>query len=192
MVSIQKVLAIALSLVALNMAPPPGKAALLRGYINHTQEAADTFQGSSKTPPVASESFPATYEGSWRCQTEVIDSAVPSVSVGQSIVCEIHFTRLPDGQVVASWNQPGWLQTQSSITIKGSLEACEDRINYYYGDGLNGAWAARCHDRFCQVGPDSIVSNSYVDQYRDGQYLGRYQTKSVLYRLGDERKLAQN
>jgi hypothetical protein len=141
---------------------------------------------------VRADSLPAAYEGSWRCLTVVTDSAVGAVSAGQKLESDVDFVRTADGRVVARWRQPGWTETQSSILTWSAREGQVDRTSYFYGERLNGAWAARARDRFTQVGDDKIVAQSYVDQYIDGQYLGRYRTKSVLVRTSGPGDLALN
>ena len=98
------------------------------------------------------------------------------------MISDVEFVRKPDGRIVASWVQPGWTETQSSILTWSTTEGQVDRTNYYYGDKMNGAWAAKSRDKFTQLDNNRIASTSYVDQYIDGHYLGRYRTKSVLVR----------
>lgn len=170
----------------------PGHATLLRGYVSETQEQSETRDLSNQTitGSVRSDSLPAGFEGSWQCVTVVTESAVPSVPSGQKMVSDVQFVRKGDGRVVANWNQPGWTETQSSILTWSAAEGQVDRTNYFYGEKMNGAWAARSRDKFTQLDPDRIVAQSYVDQYIDGHYLGRYRTKSVLLRTAGAADLA--
>ncbi len=172
-----------LSLVLL-IAAVPAQATFLRGYLQQDQDA------SPLSGAVADDSFPVSFEGAWRCVTMVTESAVASVPAGMKIISEVGFSKSSDGRVVARWNQPGWTETQSSITPLSPAEATMDRTNYYTADGLNGGWAARSRDRLKQVTEDEIVSTSCVDQYIDGQYLGRYKTQSILYRLDATQNVA--
>jgi hypothetical protein len=163
---------------------------LLKGYVNENQTletGADQQSQSTLSGAVQAESFPSTYEGNWQIHTEVTDSAVESVPAGQKMVSNIDFVRKPDGRVVANWNQPGWTETKVSITSYSTSEAMTDRTTYYYGERMNGSWAARSRDSFTQVEPNKMIAKSYIDQYIDGQYLGRYRTKSVLVRETDNK-----
>jgi hypothetical protein len=161
---------------------------LLKGYVNETQTLdAGADQSTTLNAAVQAESFPSTYEGTWQVHTEVTDSAVETVPSGQKMVSNIDFVRRPDGRVVANWNQPGWTETKVSITSYSTSEAMTDRTTYYYGERMNGSWAARSRDSFTQVEPNKMIAKSYIDQYIDGQYLGRYRTKSVLLRATDNR-----
>ncbi len=157
---------------------------LLRGYVSEDQELTESrqLQNQPVTGSLRSDSLPATYEGSWRCATVVTDSQVTAVPVGQRMMSDVEFVRKPDGRIVASWVQPGWTETQSSILTWSPTEGQVDRTNYYYGEKMNGAWAARSRDKFAQIDHNRITSSSYIDQYIDGHYLGRYRTKSVLVR----------
>lgn len=141
------------------------------------------------TPPP--NSFPANYSGRWQCVTRVVDSAVDSVAVGTELKSEVCFVDVPDGRVVARWVQPGWTETQASAMSWSSREAQTDRTSYYYGEGMNGSWASRSRDHFLQVGIDRLECKSYVDQYLDGRYIGRYRTISILSRLGTVSTIAQ-
>jgi hypothetical protein len=174
----------------------PVQATLLKGYVNENQ----TLEGQTQTGgaeqstlngAIQAESFPASYEGTWQIQTEVTDSAVETVQAGQKMISNIDFVRKPDGRIVANWNQPGWTETKVSIKSYSTTEAMTDRTTYYYGERMNGSWAARSRDSFTQIEPHKMIAKSYVDQYIDGQYLGRYRTKSVLFRSGDN-KVALN
>lgn len=135
-------------------------------------------------------SFPATYQGAWYCQTTVVDSTLPAVLQGQVIGSEVVFFLSKDGGIHARWNQPGWVETQSQAITFNGTEAKADRTTYYFGDNMQGSWAARARDQFAQTGPDIISAKSYVDQYLDGQYLGRYRTVSVLKRSSTSQNMA--
>jgi hypothetical protein len=172
----------------------PGQATpLLKGYVNENQsldgQASTNPQHSSSTlnAAIQADSFPSTFEGTWQIQTEVTDSAVETVQAGQKLVSNIDFIRKPDGRIVANWNQPGWTETKVSITSYSTSEAMTDRTTYYYGERMNGSWAARSRDSFTQIEPNKMIAKSYVDQYIDGNYLGRYRTKSVLFRHTDNK-----
>jgi hypothetical protein len=183
----------------------PAQAMLLSGQVEQAEEvkevelqnqkpqaAPPNFQGQQQKPkaeqarpqsPTAN-SFPASYQGAWYCETTVIDSTLPAVAKGQVIGSEVVFYSSKDGTIHARWNQPGWVETQSQAITFNGTEAKADRTTYYFGDNMQGNWAARGRDQFAQTGPDAISAKSYVDQYMDGQYLGRYRTVSVLKRTG--------
>jgi hypothetical protein len=58
-----------------------------------------------------------------------------------------------------------------------------DKTNYFYGDHANGAWAARSRDSYQVLEKNRMISESEVDQYINGRYVGRYRTRSTLVRL---------
>jgi hypothetical protein len=130
-------------------------------------------------------SFPYSFAGVWRCETTVVDSGVSAILPGQKSVSEISFKHAPDGRTVASWAQPGWTEAEASQVSFSAEKARVDRTNYYWADGVKGAWAARSRDDFTRVSDNQMISKSYIDQYVDGQYVGRYRTTSVLYRISD-------
>jgi len=142
------------------------------------------------TPPP--NSFPANYSGRWQCVTRVVDSAVDTVTIGTEMKSEVCFVDVPEGRVVARWVQPGWTETQASAMSWSSREAQTDRTSYYFGEGMDGSWASRSRDHFMQVGTDKLECKSYVDQYMDGRYIGRYRTISVLSRVGTVNTIAQS
>lgn len=153
------------------------------------KRATPATQQPSPTKP-STNSFPTTYQGAWYCQTTVVDSTLPAVLQGQVIGSEVVFFLSKDGGIHARWNQPGWVETQSQAITFNGTEAKADRTTYYFGDNMQGSWAARARDQFAQTGPDTISAKSYVDQYLDGQYLGRYRTVSVLKRSGASQNMA--
>lgn len=146
-------------------------------------------QGSGPIPP---NSFPQGFAGRWQCQTRVTDSAVESVAVGTNLVSEVQFEKRADGRVVAVWLQPGWTESQAAAVAWNANEARVDRTCYYFGDGMNGAWASRSRDHFVAKSADNMECDSYIDQYLDGRYLGRYRTVSVLTRLGTINTIARS
>lgn len=192
--------AITMCVIFVSAIAPGQTATLLRGYVNQTQEQAEaqdlakTEQASTAKPltgTVYSGSFPATYEGNWRCVTVVTDSTIESVPNGQQMESEIQFLRSHDGRILAKWNQAGWVESQANVTAWNATEAQIDRTDYYYGEGFNGNWAARSRDRFAQVDRAKMMAQSYVDQYIDGRFMGRYRTKSTLYRQDNQRDVAE-
>lgn len=138
---------------------------------------------SSVPSNLPANSFPSTFLGRWHCVTEVVDSYVRDVGVGTKMVSEVKFSRKPDGRVVADWLQPGWTESQAFAVSWSDQEARVDRTCYYFGDGMQGAWASRSRDHFIMQEPAKMLCKSYIDQYIDGRYLGRYRTVSVLTRI---------
>ena len=138
--------------------------------------------GANLGSSVQRESFPESYEGSWRCESVVTDSAVASVTPGQKVICEVQFVRDAQGKVLSSWNQDGWAEGQSSVIAVNNLESQMDRTSYCTEQGSDGMWSARARGNYIQINGAVIIARSVVDQYMDGQYLGRYHTTSILHR----------
>jgi hypothetical protein len=167
-------------------------APMLQGYVKSDKQIEGqtpvSCAVSTPAPEVVSpldNSFPPSYAGHWRCLSQVVDSSVDSVPVGDKNISEIIFARLNDGRVAAKWNQPGWTETKASISSFNNKEAKLDRTNYYFGNRQAGAWAARSCDHFTMVSPTQIIADSYIDQYQDGTYLGRYRTQSILVKVSE-------
>ena len=179
------VITLALSLFSV----APAQATLLHGYVNDSASAAagsKVFSASVKeaAAPTRSDSFPAEVQGTWQCVSVVTDSLVDTVQPGQQIVSRMDFVKAADGRVVARFQQPGWTETQASVTAFSTASYVLDKTNYFYGDRSGGAWAARSRDHYQLVGADRMVADSEVDQYIDGRYVGRYMTRSTLVRVG--------
>jgi hypothetical protein len=164
----------------------PAQARMIAGHLEQNCNAItrDTSlaSGALQNAAIHANSFPETYEGRWRCETVVTDSAVQSIVPGQKVVCEVNFIKDASGKVQSVWSQDGWSEGQSSVTSFSSSEAQMDRTSYQTSDGQDGMWAARAKGNFTQVNGAAIIARSVVDQYIDGQYVGRYHTTSILRR----------
>jgi hypothetical protein len=126
------------------------------------------------------DSFPPQFAGVWKVVTVVVDSAISSVPVGQRIESSVSFEQARDGRVLARWEQPGWTEANESVTPMSQNEVALERTNYYKG---GGAWAAHSRDRYLQLDSNRIAADSQVEQFVNGDFVGRYQTKSMLYRM---------
>lgn len=175
-----------LALAAVLGSVVPVQATILHGYVEEAGSTApiqsDSKSGANEAP--LANSYPTTYAGDWHCVTTVVDSGVATVPAGLTMASDVQFARTADGRITANWKQPGWTETQASVTIFSAVEARVDRTNYYVADGVQGSWAARSRDQYTQIAPSAIVAKSYVDQYQDGQFIGRYRTTSVLKKQG--------
>ena len=139
---------------------------------------------------IKSDSFPDAYEGQWQCETTVVDSAVGDVPVGVKTVSQVDFARNASGAITSTWQQNGWAEGQSTVTAFNTTEAQLDRTSYYMVGSNAGLWAARARGQYTKVAADAIIAKSVVDQYMDGQYVGRYRTTSVMRRLRPEVDMA--
>lgn len=181
--SIKKITVLSAALLA-SMAFLPAQATILHGYLEEQTQPApvqvDSTSGASETP--LPNSYPSGYQGSWHCITTVSDSGVASIPAGQTMLSDVNFVRQADGRIVANWMQPGWTESQATVTAFSNTEARVDRTNYFVCKDLDQSWAARSRDQFSQTSRESITAKSYVDQYVDGQFIGRYRTTSVLHK----------
>jgi hypothetical protein len=134
-------------------------------------------------------SYPSTFEGSWRVVSVVVDSAVSSVPIGEKVESEVDFVRSADGRIIARWGQPGWTEAKTKVMPISDREVAADRTNFFVEDG--GGWAARSQDHYMQLNGNRIAAASAVDQYVAGQYVGRYKTTSTLYRMSGNLALAE-
>lgn len=165
----------------------PVQAKLLNGHIEQIKEA-EADNGEDINNPKVSNSFPQEYIGLWRCQTSVTDSQVETVAKGTTLACDIQFVPDKTGKVTGQWIQPGWVETQVSTLSWNPQEAKVDRTSYYFGQSavMGGSWACRSRDHFIQLSKDKMECQSYIDQYLDGKYLGRYRTRSILTRVNSD------
>ena len=164
----------------------PVQAVTLAGHLEQNYAAitrgANFVQSGQLNASLQDDCFPESYEGSWRCDTVVTDSAVQTVVPGQKVQCEVKFVKDASGKIVSVWNQDGWTDGQSTVKAFNAQEAQMDRTSFQNNQGSEGMWAARARGNFTQVNGAAIIAHSVVDQYIDGQYVGRYHTTSILRR----------
>lgn len=177
------------------IAAVPAEAVLLQGYLQDEQSSGQELVpvASEIAPPAASfsldstlarDSFPNSFAGTWKCLTVVIDSAVASVEIGSRLESQVEFSRGEDGKVLAHWSQPGWTEAAMSVTALNDHEADLNRTNMYVLPAAgNSSWTAKSSDHYLQFEADQIAAVSSVDQFVNGEYLGRYRTKSLLVRI---------
>lgn len=204
----------ALAILIIGNPCQPASSMVLSGHLEHSQEAEENKQSNntgaqsglqsksqggqrqkpSTVQPGAStlnpNTFPASYVGTWSCETTVTESTVSTVEPGLVIKSDITFYPTQDGRVQAHFNQPGWIDNQCMAVTFNTNEAKSDRTSYYFGENSQGSWAARTRDQFKLINSDLISARSYVDQYLDGQYIGRYRSVSQLKRLSDTKHVA--
>lgn len=168
-----------IALVQVSLINTPVAAGVLQGRVEHSSEPPKAAY-VEKLEVSAQDSFPIAYEGKWQCVTTVTDSAVTDVIPGTVTQCQVEFKKEKDGRILAHCEQAGWTEAQNTVISFSKTEAQMDRTAYFLADGAGGAWATRSRDSFTLTSANNIVSNSYIDQYYDGRYLGRYKTNSVL------------
>ncbi|HEY9775223.1 MAG TPA: hypothetical protein V6C81_15770 [Planktothrix sp.] len=161
------------------------QATLLQGHIEHaTAGSTASFAAQVEQDRLKVNTFPSSYAGTWHCVTTVTDSAVSDVAPGTVTQCDIEFKSTSDGRIMSHWFQPGWTEGQSEVVSFSTTEAQLDRTAYYTASSPESSWAARSRETFNLTSGDEMTSSSYVDQYIQGQYIGRYRTSSVLHKEG--------
>lgn len=50
--------------------------------------------------------------------------------------------------------------------------------------GIGGGWTARSQEHLKLLDPNTMIAESVVEQYLNGQFVGRYKTSSVLKKNG--------
>lgn len=169
----------------------PASALVLSGRAEEVTDNTPEVRTDVVKPSVLNpNTFPQTYQGAWSCETTVTESTIPTVLPGSQIRSEISFYQTADGRTQARYNQPGWVNNKSLAVTFNGTEAKADRTSYYFGENSQGSWAARTRDQFKQEDANTITAKSYVDQYIEGQYVGRYRSVSILHRMGDGTNMA--
>lgn len=173
---------------------------LLYGHIKEDGAAPATLQSSATreiAPAMATAATTrqekqtplARFQGTWQAVTVVTDSLVPTVSAGQRVVSTMEFAQSNDGHLYAKWEQPGWRESQASVTVTSTDSFMIDRTSYYFGD-RSTAWATRSRDSYNLLEGNKVLATSEIDQYVDGRYVGRYCTRSVLVKISDSTSVA--
>lgn len=163
-------------------------------YGAYSPVATRNFQSTlamSNQPAVQIQNDPlAKFQGTWQSVTLVTDSLVPTVAAGQRVVSTMEFARSDQGRLYAKWQQPGWQESQSAITVISPDNFMIDRTSYYTADRNSGSWATRSRDQYSLLTNSQILAVSEIDQYIDGRFVGRYCTRSVLTKISDQTSVA--
>ena len=186
--------ALAVTTALLSATPLPASP-LLRGYVKEDTACNRPLPANiSVTTPLNAcqeQQDPlARFAGTWQSITTVTDSLISTVEAGQRVVSTMEFARSNEGHLYAKWQQPGWREAHSAVTITAANNFVIDRTSYYLGDRTAGSWATRSRDQYSLVDGNKILASSEVDQYLDGRYLGRYTTQSVLLKVSDATSVA--
>ncbi len=190
-------IALGAALLALALAGPdllPAGAVVLNGHLEELEEGGESdwqkTQAKMQSPngpgvkagALTPNTFPPHFQGYWSCETTITESSIATILPGTKIQSELVFYPTADGRVEARFSQSGWVNNKCLAVAFNGNEAKADRTSYYFGEKIQGAWAARTRDQFLQENDNLITAKSYVDQYLDGQYLGRYRSVSILRR----------
>jgi hypothetical protein len=118
-------------------------------------------------------------EGVWQSSTEVTGSTVPSIMPGTVVHSMVQYTRDVRGNLVESWCEEGWAPSSASVVKLDNAIMTTSHMSTQ-GARRGCSWSACTHDAFKMVSPDTMVAESIVDQYIDGQFAGQYKTSSIL------------
>lgn len=121
-------------------------------------------------------------EGTWNCISKVVASTCPAVMPGTVVHSLIQYLKNTQGSLVQQWNEAGWMPastpvlkfTESSITTTKTSNM----------QGIGGGWTARSQEHLKLLDPNTMIAESVVEQYLNGQFVGRYKTSSVLKKNG--------
>jgi hypothetical protein len=117
-------------------------------------------------------------EGVWQSSTQVTGSTVPSIMPGTVVQSMVQYSRDAKGDLVESWCEEGWTPSSASVVKLDNAVMTTSHVSTQGGRG--GSWSARTHDVFRMVSPNTMVGESIVDQYINGQLAGQYKTSSIL------------
>ncbi len=152
-----------------------------RGSSEEEQSASAHLAHKNQPANQMSNSALPGFDGWWESVTEVTASSIPSVPIGIRTVSRVRFLRLPDGSLEAKWKQDGWTRSYEKINEVATGQAFIARQNV--GTGMNVGYLAQSHDYYSQLSSNELSAASLVDVVANGNYLGRYQTASVLHRV---------
>lgn len=160
------------------------EAAMLQG---HVQE--NNFPTSSPPKPSfalsASNSNHAAarmVEGTWNCVSKVVSSTCATVMPGTVVQSFIQYMKNAQGAMVQNWNQAGWTPASSAVLKFNDTSISTSKESTFVSTG--GAVTARTHERLKLVNPQTMVAESIVEQFCNGQFIGTYKTVSVLHKAG--------
>ena len=121
-------------------------------------------------------------QGLWQCVTQVVGSNTPGVAVGTVVRCQVQYNRDAQGNLLESWTENGWTPSTAAVVKLDSDVITVSHLSSYPSRG--GTISARSTDAIKLVAPDTIMARGTVNQFSNGQFIGQYQTASVLHRVG--------
>lgn len=117
-------------------------------------------------------------EGTWNCISNVVASTCPAVMPGTVVHSLIGYLRTTQGALVQQWNEAGWTPAVTPVLKFTESSITTTKISNM--QGIGGGWTARSQEHLKLVDQHTMVAESVVDQYLNGQFVGRYKTSSVL------------
>ncbi len=176
---------IAVCAIALSHTATPAEAVMLHGSV----ETAD-FTAVQPMPLSAalsavqqSDARANLLEGNWKCVSQVVGSNVAGVAAGSVVESAVKYTRDGRGNLVEYWSQDQWTPASSAV-VKLDTDLMTSTHESISPAANGAAWSARSHDMYKIIAPDRIVAQSIVEQFVNGQFVGRYKTASVLQKVG--------
>lgn len=168
-------------------------AMMLTGHVQSNYTAGGSVENSvqANSQPFAmqaqesAEQTAARFQGTWKCLTTVVSSNVPSIAPGTKVSCALTFQTLNDGQVKAAWEQKGWTSSETTVG-----KCSNGALHLSHTNHFSRGWAAHAEDYAKVTSPTTMVSQSVVDQYIDGQLAGQYKTQSQLVKVGGSMQVA--
>lgn len=178
-------LKIAICSLALSQTLTPAHAVMLHGSV----QTAD-FTSAQPMPLAASLSAnqqraarASILEGTWQCVSQVVASNVPGVAPGNVVQSAMQYSLDRTGNMVGHWQQDQWSPASSAVVKIDSDLLTSSRESVNAGAG-GRAWSARSHDMYKIIAPNKMLAQSIVEQFVNGQFVGKYKTASILQKVG--------
>lgn len=159
----------------------PANATILKGQVT-TNDTQSTQPGLAMSASATNESAQAkVVAGGWNCTSQVVASSCPTVSPGTVIESFIHYLRNTQGAVVQNWQEPGWTPAASAIFKLSDWTFATQKESSI--QTAQGRVTARSQEKLKVVNPNTMVAESTVHQYLNGQFIGPYKTNSVMHKV---------
>jgi hypothetical protein len=176
---------IAICSLSLTQVITPASAVMLHGSVQTADfaSAQPMPMSASLSPQAQRDARADVLEGNWKCVSQVVASNVPGVTPGKVVQSAVQYRKDGRGNLVELWFQNQWTPANSAVVkLDSDLLTSTHESTSPGNDG--GAWSARSHDLYKIVAPTRIVAKSTVEQFVNGQFIGQYQTASVLLKSG--------
>ncbi len=179
----QEVIKVATSLLAALQVGVPVQAAMLQGGVqtDTVLPVKQPLMQASLSADAQRNARAQALLGTWQSSTQVVGSTLPSIAPGTVVESLVQYSRDARGNLVESWCEQGW--SPSSATVVNLDSAVMTTSHQSSFSGRNDGWSARTHDAFRMVSPTTMVGESIVEQYINGQFAGQYKTTSVLHKI---------